>query len=81
MLIARFIWSIGTAIIWYKGHLRLPPIDQPEVCNGWRAVIGLARAMEVEFQATQIDLTATTDAKGKSDVRTNLCGGSVSFRD
>lgn len=37
--------------------------------------------MEAEFQAAHMDVTATTDAKVKSHVRKDLCGGSVSFRD
>lgn len=79
MLITLFIWSIGTAIMWYKGHRRLPLVDQPEVSNGWHAVMDLARAMEAEFRTANVDVTAMTDAKIKREVRKNFRGGSVSF--
>lgn len=79
MLIALFIWSIGIAIMWYKGHRHLPLVDQPEVPNGWRTVIDLARAMEVEFRVANVDVTAMADAKIKREVRNKLRGGSVSF--
>ena len=72
MLIALFIWSIGIAIMWYKGHRRLPLVDQPEVPNGWRTVIDLARAMEVEFRVANVDVTAMADAKIKREVRNKL---------
>ena len=81
MLIALFIWSVGTSIMWFKGHRRLPLVNQPEVPNGWRAVVELARAMEAEFRAASVDITALTDAKVKREVRKKLRGGSVSFRE
>lgn len=80
MVIALLIWSIGTSIMWYKGHRRLPIVDQPEVPNGWRAVVELARAMEAEFRAAGVDVTAVTDDHAKRVVRKKLRGGSVSFR-
>lgn len=81
MLIALFLWSVGTAMMWYEGHRRLPLVSEPEIIHGWRAIVELARAMESELRAADMDITTMTDDAVKREVGKKLRGGAISYEE
>ncbi|KAI1413297.1 hypothetical protein F5Y13DRAFT_161016 [Hypoxylon sp. FL1857] len=74
-----FIWTVGISIMWLRVRSKLPHQGHPEVPKGWKAVILLAEAMNMELPQAHIDVHTLKDQEVKEKIHDRLGGGSVRF--
>ncbi|KAI1453737.1 hypothetical protein F4805DRAFT_442369 [Annulohypoxylon moriforme] len=73
------IWTIGISIMWLRAHYKLPLQGHPETPKGWKALIILADAMNMELPEADIDTHTLKDTDVKDAIRERLGGGTVQF--
>ncbi|KAI1274864.1 hypothetical protein F5Y07DRAFT_371738 [Xylaria sp. FL0933] len=79
IVILLIIWTSGTCLLRHRAHQFLPLEGQPERPRGFRALLLLAEAIQIELQTSGIDPHSLKNNQLKHQIYKCLKGGSTSF--